>query len=443
MGETFRFSRRGAVLRRAAWAAALCAGAGASSFAHAGFDPNASRFSIVAIPDPQYYTVVQWKTDEYYNTQMNWIVNNQASRNIAFVAGLGDEVQDGNPYTTVNQQITTTFTGNIVPQSGTPAVNGAPSINTVDPLNHDFEAEWKRASNAWAMLDNANIPNYPVAGNHDYYHWDQKKDPSEFVKYFGPQRYASKSWFGGYSPAGTSTTTAVSAYAGMDTYSYFNAGGYKFLNIAMQYVPDAGDMAWAQSVIDANKGLPTIVTTHDYQNTTGRDGAGNTLWNGLINKGGNSQIFMVLSGHVNGVHQQTSTDADGKSVMEILSDYQDHVFNTSNGYNQNYANGGGFLRTMDFDLNANTIHVQTYSPYIDSQGGNPFLTTGTGSIANDFTLNFDFASRFGAPPLLTAKSFYWDPGQTGGSGGGGTGTWDTSTNTCPDRSAWRPAHSGR
>jgi autotransporter-associated beta strand protein len=347
-------------------------------------------------------------------------------------------VQDGNPYTTVNNQITTTFSGNITPSGQTQTVAGAPSINTVDPTNHDFEAEWKRASGAWGLLDAANIPNYPIAGNHDYYHWDQKKDPSEFVKYFGPQRYQSKSWFGGYSPANTSTTTAVRSYAGMNTYSYFTAGGYKFLNLALQYNPDAGDLAWAQSVIDANKGLPTIVNTHDYQNTTGRDGAGDNVWNGLVNKAGNSQIFMVLSGHVNGVHQQTSTDADGKSVMEILSDYQDMAFNTSNGFNQNYQNGGGFLRAMDFDLNAKTIHVQTYSPYIDSQGGPAFLTTGAGSLANDFTLNFDFASRFGAPPLATGRMFLWDPGQTNSGTGGGGGTWDQSSTTWFSTSADAP-----
>src|SRR3954471_22245427 len=104
--------------------AALFGSALYSSSASA-YDQLASRFSLVAIPDPQYYTVVQWKTDQYYNTQMNWVVNNQTSRNIAFVAGMGDEVQDGNPYTTVNQQITTTYSGNITPAGATQTVAGA------------------------------------------------------------------------------------------------------------------------------------------------------------------------------------------------------------------------------------------------------------------------------------------------------------------------------
>ena len=392
------------------------------------FDQSASKFTLVVVPDPQYYAVVQWKTDQYYTTQMNWIVNNATSKNIAYVAGMGDEVQDGNPFTTdpTTHQITTTYTGNIIPQNppaGMPVVSGATNINTVDPINHNMEEEFQRASDAWGILDNANIPNLPIIGNHDYYHWDQKKDPSEWAKYFNYNtRYAGKSWFGGTAPVNTATTAAVKSFSSLDSYSYFNAGGYKMLDIAVQFNPDAGDIAWAQSIINANKGLPTIVTTHDYQNQDGRDAAGNNLWNGLVDKAGNSQIFMVLSGHVNGTRNQVSTDADGKPVMEVLTDYQDYGFGTSQGYKTNYANGGGFLRTLSFDLDAKTITAQTFSPYIAGQGDNGFLTnrSGTGANADAFTLNFDMQARFGAPTLLAGKSLFWDPTQSHylNSGGG-------------------------
>ncbi len=424
-------SSRAAVAHAVASIALLCAGQTLASY-----DPLATTFTLPIIPDPQYYTTVQWKTDQYYNTQMNWIVANQASRNIPFVFGMGDNVQDGNPYNTnANLTVGTTLSGNINPpeSQGYPAqdTGGRPSITVIDPVNQsDYELEWKRSSAAWAILDNAGIPYYTVAGNHDYFHWDQKKEPSEFIKYFGPSRYAGKPDFGGFSPANTSTTAAVKAYAGLDTYSFFNAGGYQFLNIALQFVPDAGDMAWAQSIINANPGLPTIVSTHDYQNTTGRDAAGNTLWNGLINS--NPQIFMVLSGHINGSHQQTSTDAAGKPVFEILTDYQDDHFGTAQGFNQNYQNGGGFLRYLTFDTVADTISATSYSPYIASQGGNAFLTnhSGTGANADAFTLNFDFNSRFGPPPLATSINLYWDPRHAhAGTGSGGSGTWDSSANS--------------
>ncbi|HSV15563.1 MAG TPA: metallophosphoesterase, partial [Tepidisphaeraceae bacterium] len=410
--------RRRSALRRAIAPGMLIAAAAAAAPSAFGYNSLASQFTLVAIPDPQYYAVVQWKNDQYYAGQMNWIVNNAAAKNIGYVVGLGDNVQDGNPFTTnADGSIGTTYTGNIIPQSGSPSVTGAPSINSVDPTNHDFEAEWKRAAADWNILSTANIPHYTVIGNHDYYHWDQKKDPSEWNKYFASSMYTGKPWFtGGLSPADSTQATGLKIYSGLNAYNYFTAGGYKFLNIGLQFVPTAGDIAWAQSIINANKGLPTIISTHDYQDTNGRDGAGNNLWNNFISKAGNSQIFMVLSGHVNGVHQQTSTDADGKSVFEVLSDYQDFSFS-------GLANGGGYLRTMAFDTSANTIHVQTYSPV-----ANNFLTTGSGATANDFTLSLDFASRFGPPPLATGKTFYWDPGHGANQAGGGAGTWDTSTN---------------
>src|SRR5436190_340086 len=78
------------------------------------------------------------------------------------------------------------------------------------------------------------------AGNHDYFHWDRKTLPVNFIKYFGPQRYAGRSWFGGFSPANATLP------AGMNMYQYFSAGGVKFLSIGLQYAPDARDLAWAQ-----------------------------------------------------------------------------------------------------------------------------------------------------------------------------------------------------
>ena len=85
--------------------------------------------------------------------------------------------------------------------------------------------------------------------------------------------------------------------AGLNTFSYFKAGGYKFLSITLQFDPDSTDIAWAQNVINQNKGLPTIVFTADALDpgVSGfRNAAGQNVWNNLINN--NSQIFMMLAG---------------------------------------------------------------------------------------------------------------------------------------------------
>ena len=105
---------------------------------------------------------------------------------------------------------------------------------------------------------------YFVPGNHDYRAHDIKDEPYLYLKTFGPQRYIDEqsTWapekrtYGGASPA-----TPTFAWAGMNTYHRFNAGGYKFLNIALQYDPDDNDLKWAQQIINENPGLPTIVTS--------------------------------------------------------------------------------------------------------------------------------------------------------------------------------------
>src|SRR6266536_3223938 len=52
-------------------------------------------FTIVVMPDTQYYTEVQWKTDQYFNAQTQWIVDHRADEHIAFVSHVGDLQQDG------------------------------------------------------------------------------------------------------------------------------------------------------------------------------------------------------------------------------------------------------------------------------------------------------------------------------------------------------------
>ena len=103
-------------------------------------------------------------------------------------------------------------------------VTGA-SIDTVDPTNHNFEEEWVRVSNAFNILGNAGIPYYTLAGNHDYYHWDQKKDPNEFLILWAAAVCGGQLVRGIFTGRGLRPRRAVKAYAGLDKYSTFDAGG--------------------------------------------------------------------------------------------------------------------------------------------------------------------------------------------------------------------------
>jgi len=115
--------------------------------------------------------------------------------------------------------------------------------------------------------------------------------------------------------------------------------------------------------------MPTIVTLHSYYNTDGSfTGQGGQFWNNLFKVSGNSQIFMVLCGHMHGVFHDLDNDDDGKPVYEMLADYQ------SEG-----QGGDGYMRLITFDPDSNKIGVKTYSPVTGlykTDAGNQFEYTG-------------------------------------------------------------------
>jgi hypothetical protein len=140
---------------------------------------------------------------------------------------------------------------------------------------------------------------------------------------------------------------------------------------------------WAQSIIDANPGVPIILSTHENLTGSGvRSVPGLELWQQLVS--GNDQIFMVLNGHshaTNGGYHQVSTNAAGRPVFEVLQNYQ------------HFANdGNGWLRLIEFDTANDKIRFETYSPVLG------FFLTKTvaqaGGHATQFEFDFDFAQRF-------------------------------------------------
>jgi len=218
----------------------------------------AQSFHVIALPDTQGYSA---SYPTIFSGQTQWIVNNIASQNIAFVTHLGDIVDDSTSTT-----------------------------------------QWNRADAAMDLLD-GKVPYSACMGNHD------SVGPG-YVTYFGPDRYAGQEWYGG------------SSENKLSHYQCFSAGGYEFLHLNLQYSPNADTLAWAQSVIDAHPGLPTFISTHDYLGTTGRSVLGQSIWQKLIKD--NPQVFMVLNGHWHGELMQTSLNSTGGRVVEMLSDYQDY-----------------------------------------------------------------------------------------------------------------------
>ena len=261
----------------------------------AGEAPGVARrdFSVVALPDTQWYSE---KFPATFPAQTAWIVSNRAPQNIVFVTHLGDLVQT--------------------------------AINPV---------EWECADRAMSILD-GQVTYSVCRGNHDV-------GTADYPRYFGGARYAHMA---GY--LGCSSNSANHAQT-------FRGGGYEFLHIAVDYGATGEALPWAQAVLRAHPGWPTIVSTHDYMGLGGKTPNGWAIWESLIRR--NPQIFVVLNGHVHGEYRQVATNDAGRAVLQMLSDYQDG------------PNGGdGYLRILRFNVASNRLDVRTYSPVLNAYSTN-------------------------------------------------------------------------
>jgi len=281
----------------------------------------ASPYSIAILPDTQYYAFVPDWHDTFY-AQTQWIVDHRTAENIVFVSHEGDIVDAGWD-----------------------------------------EDQWLVADAAMGSLDTLpDLPYAAVKGNHDF------GGPGDgyYVQYFGPSRYAGRSWYGG---ASTDGVNQWQTFVGGD--------GRMFLHLGLVFDPGAAARDWAQSVIDANPGAPTIITTHAYLGPNGEYLPGaQDFFDELIYP--NPQVFMLLCGHVSAEARRTSVNIEGQEVYELLADYQ-----------QRPNGGDGWMRVMTFEPDEDQIEVYTYSPALDQYETD---------ADSRFTLTVDFDERFGPAP---------------------------------------------
>ena len=225
--------------------------------------PLKRPFTIVAMPDTQFYSEEGDLTPIFAN-QIQWVLDNRKTENIAFLTHLGDVVD-----------------------------------------NADDQEQWDNALSALQPLFDApaNFPYSICQGNHD--------GVDLYTLYLGPDRYEHNPWYVGGSPNG------------LNHAQVFRVEHREFLHINLEKYPDAESFEWAQSVIDDRdyQGLPTIVSTHDYVVYGGRGPVGEEIWEGFVKV--NPQVFMVLNGHTHTEYQFVSHNDAGMPVFQMLSDYQD------------------------------------------------------------------------------------------------------------------------
>lgn len=307
---------------------------------------DGGAFTVVMLPDTQHYSDSPLNI-VHFNAQTQWCIDNLASERIAFVAHVGDIVQDGAQGAGMNQ------------------------------------VQWDRADGAMDTLDgdlgvfpDGLVPYSAAIGNHDFDVVGNKSSADQYIAHFGPARYAGRSWFLGAS--GNELNMA----------QVFEAQGESYLGIGMEWHPSDEALAWAQEVLAAHPRLPTILSTHEFLLTgfpaprstsggtpnSGGDNSGESVFEKLVEP--NPQIFLVLCGHVIGDGRRTDADILGGEVHQVLADYQGDP-----------GGGNGWMPVIELRPAEARIEFRTFSPtYV------PGVTPGPNRALDpfsNFVLDFD------------------------------------------------------
>lgn len=282
--------------------------------------PKPQKFTLIVLPDTQHYS--EYYT-HFFEDQVRWIVDQVEVRNIVFVAHAGDIVE-----------------------------------------HYDSLREWEVADSALSELEDM-VPFSVLPGNHDM---SSDRDTSIYNRYFPPERFQGKSWYGGSYPLDSND----------NSYQLFSAGGFdfppirfgqdKFLVLNLEFCPTLDVLEWAEEVLKLHGQRRAILVTHGYLNYEAErhahepsggcsDESGNTdyIFEQLVYPYAN--VFLVLSGHGfqleygQGEARRMDLNAAGIPVHQLLANYQ-----------RRSKGGEGWLRIIDFNPEFGQVTVQTYSP---------------------------------------------------------------------------------
>jgi hypothetical protein len=295
---------------------------------------TAPDFTIVAIPDTQHYVDDATRAPTF-TAQTQWIVDNRAALNIAFVSHLGDIVEH---------------------------IDAVPE-------------EWSRANTSLTLLDTNNFKWGLAPGNHDM---SSAGVATNYDLNFPVSRFEGHNWYGGY--LGKDPVNDPVNRQNKNNYELFSVGGLDFLVIHLEYDMPGYSVAWADRILKQYPNRRAIISTHLFLNASGvrpstvlnrTDGTpAETVWQQIIRT--NCNVFLVLNGHYPGEANRTDLNACGQPVHQLESDYQSRT----NG-------GDGFLRYMTFKPSENKIYVYTFSPTLNG-GAGQFETDANSQFVLDY-----------------------------------------------------------
>jgi hypothetical protein len=212
------------------------------------------------------------------------------------------------------------------------------------------------------------VPYTVTTGNHDIGPSGNSTTRDTLLnQYFSFDRTAAWPTFGGAYETGKLE----------NTYHLFSAGGRDYIVISLEWGPRDIVLQWADDVMNRYPHRYGILVTHAYLNnndrryditdtghpqdfnphqygTPGGVNDGEEMWQKLVRK---HAFVMTLNGHVlgDGTGYLASVTDKGNTCHQMMSNYQFRA-----------QGGEGYMRLLEFEEDARTIKVYTYSPLYDS-----------------------------------------------------------------------------
>jgi len=223
------------------------------------------------------------------------------------------------------------------------------------------------AREAMRALDDGGVPYVLVPGNHDYGpSGDASTRDTLLNDYFRFDEAARAPMFGGAMEKGRLD----------NTFHLFEAGGRKWIVVALEWGPRDGTIRWANRVMAEHADRYGILVTHAYMNnndfrydhtddarpqhfnpheyrTPGGVNDGEELWRKLVRR---HRFALTLNGHVlgDGTGYRADKTTRGNLCHQMLANFQ-----------MRKLGGEGYLRLLEFRPDGKTIQVKSYSPLHD------------------------------------------------------------------------------
>lgn len=276
-----------------------------------------SAFTFAFVGDTQ---IVTRLNPEKLDTIYQWIVDNKESKNIQFVAGLGD----------------------------------------ITDKNADFE--WDSAIAAIQKMDGV-VPYSLIRGNHD--------DPYLFTTRVSYDSYISQ-------------LDGMYNNVVLNSYKIITVGELKYLFLNLDHGPADDVLQWACQVVEQHPDHNVIITTHGYINeeglllhigseptlspsvTSGVNDA-TAIWNRLVKKYAN--IVMVVCGHMGDAPEGVSFEVEGDNGNKIQ-----HVLINSQKLDRYYEKSG-IVSLFHFSADGTQVQVENYATLVGQHYGSGFTFT--------------------------------------------------------------------